>query len=94
MPTSINSMRDLIAAAHGRRLDLGLTQAELARRAGVSRQWINEFEQGKPTAELGLVLRLLDALELELAIGERGVRWPWARQDISLDDLLDAHRGP
>lgn len=54
---------------HRRRL--GLDQAELARRVGVSRQWIVEVERGKPRAEIGLILRTLGALELEVDIGPR-----------------------
>ena len=56
MSSTINSIRDLAAAARGRRLELGLSQSDLATRARVSRQWISEFESGKPSAEFGLVL--------------------------------------
>jgi HTH-type transcriptional regulator/antitoxin HipB len=49
-----------------RRRALGLDQAELARRIGVSRQWIVAVEKGKPRAELGLVLRALSALGIAL----------------------------
>jgi ribosome-binding protein aMBF1 (putative translation factor) len=41
---TIRSIRDLAAAVRGRRKDLGMSQADLARRAGVSRKWIYEFE--------------------------------------------------
>ena len=33
---------------------LGLDQAELAEKAGTSRKWLIEVEQGKPRAEIGL----------------------------------------
>jgi HTH-type transcriptional regulator/antitoxin HipB len=46
-----------------------LSQQELARRVGVSRQWIVEVEKGRPRAELGLVLRTLAALGLQLTVG-------------------------
>lgn len=39
-----------------------LTQAEVAERAGVSRLWLSQMENGKPTVELGKVLRVLDVL--------------------------------
>ena len=45
---------------------LRLDQAELARRIGVSRLWVNQIERGKPGASLGLVLRALDALGVRL----------------------------
>ena len=48
--TTIHSIRDVAASMRGRRKEVGLSQAELARRAGVSRKWIYEVEAGKPTA--------------------------------------------
>lgn len=47
----------------------GLDQATLARRAGVSRWWITEMERGKRGAELGLVLRTLATLGIDLNAG-------------------------
>ena len=44
-----------------------MSQEDLARRLGVSRLWINEFEGGKPTARLDLVLRALAELGITLA---------------------------
>lgn len=62
---TVNSIR---MAVLGRRRALDLSQAQVAVRAGVSRKWLSEFEQGKVTAELGLVLRLLDSLDLEFSV--------------------------
>lgn len=96
MPTQINSIRDLVAAVRGRRQSLGLSQAELAARARVSRQWISEFEAGKPTAELGLVIRLVDALGLRLSVDDLGVDkggdQPQRTRTVDLDDVLDEYR--
>lgn len=92
-PSPVNSIRDVAAAARGRRLALGLSQAGLAARAGVSRQWISAFEAGKPGAELGLVVRLLDALGLKLAI-EQGDELPQRSDSFNLDAILDEHREP
>jgi HTH-type transcriptional regulator / antitoxin HipB len=64
----VTTIHDLASAARGRRLELGLTQAELAEGAGVSRDWVNYFERGKRTVELGLVLHLLEALGLEMEL--------------------------
>ena len=52
---TVNSIR---LAVRAKRRTLGLSQAQVAMRAGVSRKWLSEFEQGKVKAELGLVLRL------------------------------------
>ena len=41
---------------------------ELARRAGVSRQWLIELERGKQTAEVSLVLRTLAAAGLQIDV--------------------------
>lgn len=95
MPTTINSIRDVAAAARGRRLSLGLSQAQLAARAHVSRQWISGFEAGKPAAELRLVLQLLDALGLRLTVDDRdgtGDDRPRAARTVDLDTLLEDYR--
>jgi y4mF family transcriptional regulator len=88
----VRSIRDLAAVVRGRRTDLGLSQAELAARAGVSRKWIYQFEAGKPTAELGLILRVLDALGLVLDVtyDEQATAGGRARD---LDTLIEEHRG-
>jgi HTH-type transcriptional regulator / antitoxin HipB len=92
---NVNSLRDLAAIARGRRRDLGLSQAELAARSRISRQWISEFENGKATAEIGLAIRLLDALELRLTVGEAGASAAdRERNAVNLDALLDDQQGP
>ena len=52
------------AAVRGARKDRGLSQAELAAKAGVGRPWLSELENGKRTAELGRALAVLSALDL------------------------------
>ncbi len=61
---------DLGILLRERRMALGLSQAALAERVGVSRQWIVDLEQGKPRLEIGLVLRTAEALGQILEIGE------------------------
>jgi HTH-type transcriptional regulator / antitoxin HipB len=60
----IRNIRDLGAYLRARRTELGMDQATLARKAGTSRKWLIEVENGKPGAELGLVLRSLRALDV------------------------------
>ena len=45
-----------------------LSQAQLARAVGASRQWLAALERGKPTAELGLCLRTFEELGLDLSV--------------------------
>jgi y4mF family transcriptional regulator len=68
----------------------GLTQAALAARVHVSRKWIIDLEAGKRTSELGLVLRTLNALALELDISERSDHTPSPGRDI--DAIINASR--
>lgn len=88
----IVSIADVAALVRGRRMDLRLSQGDLAKRAGVSRKWVNEFEAGgKATSELGHVLRVLEALGVGLVTvtGE-----PERSGGIDLDDILnDIRRG-
>jgi len=48
------------------RKKLRLDQSTLAKKIGVGRLWLIEIEKGKPRAEIGLVLRTLDALRIRL----------------------------
>ena len=66
----VHSTADVAAAVRGRRLDRGLSQSELAKRSGISRKWISEFEAGKTTAEFALVIRVLEALGMDLDLSE------------------------
>ena len=68
----------------------GLSQAALASRAGVSREWISGFESGKATVEIGLVIRVLDSLGLGLDLVVRDTV-PNAAS-VDLDALLEEHR--
>ena len=63
---SIRTPADLGAVIREHRKLRGLDQAELAKRIGVSRQWVIGIERGRARAELGLVLRALDALGIQL----------------------------
>ena len=62
----IRTPAELGAVIRDRRKQLKLDQAAFASRVGVSRQWVIQIEHGRPRAELGLVLRALDALGIQL----------------------------
>ena len=53
------------------REEANLTQQAFADKAKVSRKWLSEVENGKSTAELGKVLRVLSDLEIDLDLRPR-----------------------
>jgi HTH-type transcriptional regulator/antitoxin HipB len=65
----IRTATDLGAFIRERRTKLGLDQTALAKKAGTSRKWLVEVEQGKPGAEIGLILRTLKSLEISIDLG-------------------------
>jgi HTH-type transcriptional regulator / antitoxin HipB len=86
----VRTPADLGAAIRAGRHALGLDQAGLAVRVGVQRQWIIKIESGKPTAEVGLVLRTLNALGLQVGIGEPTDEPTTARPPTGLSYDIDA----
>lgn len=81
------TVRDLGAAVRARRHDLGLSQDELSRSAGVSRPWLSRVESGNhPGAELQKVLDLLDVLGLSIQLESAPVEAP---ADTPDDDPFD-----
>lgn len=96
------TLHEIVAASRGRRRALGLSQDDLARRIGVSRKWIQDFERETGGASLGMVLRLLDVLELPLDFVRAGPSGAGAAAgagggaraggSVDLDELLEQHR--
>lgn len=82
----LNNARDLGLYVRSQRHRLGTTQADLAASAQVSRRWLSDLEAGKPTAEVGLVFRVLHALNvvLDASPAQR------APGRVDLDELLRA----
>ncbi len=64
----IRTPQDIGALIRDRRKRQQLDQAGLANMIGVNRRWVMEVEAGKPRAEVGLVLKALQALGVTLAI--------------------------
>lgn len=87
----IDTLADLGRLVRERRRQLGLSQVQLARRAGLSQTVISLLERGIQT-ELGLrkALRLLSVLGLAL---EAGPARQQAEPDApTLDDLIEENR--
>jgi HTH-type transcriptional regulator / antitoxin HipB len=83
----LSNADDLALYLRERRHAASMTQAELAARAGVSRRWLASLEAGKPTAEVGLVFRVIAALGLFLDAR------PEPEPDFDLDAYLDSLGG-
>jgi HTH-type transcriptional regulator/antitoxin HipB len=62
----VRTSTDLGAVIRDRRKQLKLDQAAFAKKIGVGREWVIQIEKGHPRAELGLVLRAIDALNIQL----------------------------
>jgi len=78
----VRTPADLGAVIRDRRKQLKLDQAALAKRIGVSRQWVIEIERGHPRAALSLVLRAVDALDIQL---DASIREPNRRRPSAVD---------
>ena len=62
------------------RLSKGLTQAEAAGAAGVSRKWVCDAERGKPSMDVGLVIAVLKAMDYRCRLRakpEHPDKLPW-----------------
>ena len=55
-----------------KRKELGITQAELAERAGVGLRFLRELEQGKSTLRLDKVNQLLDMFGYQMIPARKG----------------------
>lgn len=67
----IDSSQSLGAAIRRRRVELGLSQGALADVARTTLRFISELENGKSSAQLAGVLRVLSALGIELVARQR-----------------------
>lgn len=89
----IRTATDLGAFIRERRVKLGMDQSDLAEKAGTSRKWIVEVEQGKPRAEIGLILRTLKTLGVSLDIAVDHVQKSSAAnlpRSLDINKILDS----
>lgn len=86
----VSSPASLGAYVRNARRARGWTQANLADEAGVGRRFVIELEGGKSTAALGLTLRTLGALGLDVTVGPSTASGRAGRTGrVSLDQVLD-----
>lgn len=67
----VRTVNELGATIRRARKERGWTQDDLAVRAGISRRTLVALEGGNPRGEIGIVVRVIAALDCELAITER-----------------------
>lgn len=60
--------KQLGAVIRARRKELKVTQKDLAMTCGTGLRFISDIEKGKPTCQIGKVLKVIQALGLELRI--------------------------
>jgi HTH-type transcriptional regulator/antitoxin HipB len=89
----VRSIGEAAAQVRGRRMQMDLSQGQLAQRAGVSRKWVYEFEAGKLHADFGHLMRVLDALDLQLDVSPRSASAVSTPGAVDLDAILESHRG-
>ncbi len=66
----ITDSKSLGHAIRARRQSKNLTQSQLAMQSGVSLPTVSAIENGKPSAQIGLVLQLCRDLGLQLKVAE------------------------
>jgi HTH-type transcriptional regulator / antitoxin HipB len=70
-PQRIDTPQALGSQIRARRKELGLRQGDVAGVARVTPRFLSELENGKPTAQLDGIQRVLVALGLNLYLGPR-----------------------
>jgi HTH-type transcriptional regulator / antitoxin HipB len=68
--TTLRSAEQLGLAIRLKRQEKKLSQSALAELLGVERKWVLRLEAGNPRAELGLVLKTLEALGIRASLAQ------------------------
>ena len=92
----VHTPEDIGTFIRDRRKHQKLGQSQLAALIGVNRRWVMEIEGGKPRAEIGLVMKALAALGVEIQIGTAGPADPQSNELESVDigSIVRNARGP
>lgn len=92
----LKTAADIGALIREQRTRLELDQAELAKKAGVSRKWVVDMEKGKPGVALELALHTLRVLGISLTTTDAGSKpaktTGVARDAVDLDGVLNSLR--
>lgn len=68
----VSNAREIGQLVRQRRTEAGLSLKTAAGMAGVGVRFLSEFERGKPTLQLGLVIDVLHLFGLDLYVRPRG----------------------
>lgn len=91
----VRSAKDIGLFIRDSRKRKNLDQSQLAAMIGVNRRWVMEVEKGKPRAEVGLVLKALDALGIRVGIDESVSNTPPEGIAIAdIDAIVRNAKGP
>lgn len=82
MHYQVRNTTDFASAIRTLRQSKQMTQIALAKRAGVSNKWISDVESGRSSLRFTTVLKLLDALDVDLTLQPR------AKPSLDLDNVL------
>ena len=85
--TTLHTSEQLGAAIRLKRKEKGLTQSGLAKLLGAERKWVINLEGGNSKAEIGLVLRALEALDIRASLTDAGA--PRTRGTLPRASRLD-----
>lgn len=69
--THLRTAEQLGQLIRQKRREKGFSQLVLAERLGVERKWVMRLESGNAKAELGLVLKAMAALDIQLRLGQK-----------------------
>ena len=88
----VRTPADVGALIRDRRRELELDQATLAKRIGVSRQWVIAVERGRSRAALGLILRAIDALGIRLNAATTEPAGRGTKSAVDIDAIVSSAR--
>ena len=69
----IYAMADIGLIVKTKRINLEMTQVQLAAVSGNGTRFISELENGKKTMQIGKVIDILHFLGLDISVSERGI---------------------
>jgi len=87
---NLRTAEQLGAVIRLKRKEKDLTQSELAKLLGAERKWVINLESGNSKAEIGLVLRALEALNLRASLtdGDKPNTRGTLREASPLDEVF------